>query len=224
MRMILICSLAMCLVGCSCVAPQLAMTGACGDPKRFDCFGNFAPAPRIASKPAAAKINPPAKPSNLRAASALRALAPAQSQPPRKRSRSRERREQWRLPGPRRGTSNERRLRARPAQNAGATMPKLRRKPPASTAAAAGPPPRPMAPIRRSKPRSQRRCARRRSPQGAPHRGRARIRSRPCSRLARQPNQPRQSRRRSRPTPSWIRRRLRSWREWRTRKRQYSFR
>ena len=65
MRMILICSLAMCLVGCSCVAPQLAMTGACGDPKRFDCFGNFAPAPRIASKPAAAKINPPAKPSNV---------------------------------------------------------------------------------------------------------------------------------------------------------------
>jgi hypothetical protein len=56
MRMLLICTLAASLAGCSCFAPRQALIGACADPKRFNCFDNGVGASRIETKPIATKV------------------------------------------------------------------------------------------------------------------------------------------------------------------------
>jgi len=56
MRMLLICTLAASLAGCSCFAPRQALIGACADPGRFNCFDNGVGASRAETKPIAARV------------------------------------------------------------------------------------------------------------------------------------------------------------------------
>jgi hypothetical protein len=77
MRVILICSLAATLAGCSCLAPQQAIMGACADPERYNCFDNRAAATRIQAKSTTTKISSVAR---TKAVPAAQAAAPHLSQ------------------------------------------------------------------------------------------------------------------------------------------------